>query len=433
MLNRILFITIILFLLCSFNTRSLRADEPLPLRVRLLLSKVVPLQEKGKLQEAVAMLAEFQNRGRGDIKSIYNHPAVNFALGNCLLIQGKHTEALNAYKSVVARDPKHMAAWQNMASCQYETGAYEKAAYSFNKAYQLSEPKKAELLYYAATSNMLADRPRQAITLFETLFANHPAAVKLQWRETLVHAFLDVDKGRKALGHMEILARDFTGEKQQEWQKILLYQYLNLSMPEKALALATRLSHQSPTNPLWWKGLTHIHLQAERHEEALASLTIYSLLTPLNPEEQKLLADLNLQEGVPVKASALYEKFLNNKRDPNIVKRLAQAYLQQDRVTEALESLERFGKDIKDPALTLLRADLLYRVQHYQEAAKVYEEVAEEYDDQGRAWLMAGYCHWQLKNYQAAHNAFKKAAASKKQQKEANLALTRLIKQQKLD
>ncbi len=430
MLTRNLFILLTLTLLTGPAVPSLQAADPLPLRVRMVLIKAAPLQAKGDFQAAADILAEFQGRFTGDAKEVYNHPAVNFALGNCFLLQAKHDAALTAYKRVIAYDPLHMAAWQNMAICQYETGAYENAAHSYQKAYALSKPPKGELLYYAAATTLMAHKPHQTVRLFATLLVRHPQKIKPAWRETYVHALLGVGKNREALPHIEILTRHYTGDKQAQWQEILLYQYLDQNKANKALTLATRLSRESPGNRLWWKALTHIHLLGARHDQALAALTIYSLLTSLTPEEQKLLADLHLQANIPVKAAPLYEQFLADKKDAAIIKRLARAYLQQHKPDHALKSLDKYGNGLKDPALNVLRGDLLYEMERYKEAATAYEETARHHKNMGRAWLMAGYSYWQLKNYTAARQTFTKAAGYKQLKKEASRALAQLLKNQ---
>ncbi len=427
---KILFrIALILLLLGFLVPLTSQAAGPLPLRVRMVLTKVAPLQEKGEYQAAVTILAEFQGRSNGDEKEPYNHPAINFALGNCLLLQGKHQEAIKAYQRVLRRDPAYQAAWQNMASCQYETGAYKQAAKSYHRAYEISNPKSSELLYYAAATALMADDGKQAIMLFTILLKNHPGEIKPAWRETYVHALLGADKAVEALPHIEILAREYHGDKQVQWQEILLYQYLGQNMVDKALSMATTLSREAPDNKLWWKGLTHIHLSAERFDKALETLTIYSLLTPLTAEEQKLLADLNLQENVPVKAAALYEQFLTGQKDVAIIQRLVRSYLQQGRAAESLVSLDKYGKDLNDPALAVLRGDILYELKRYQDAAFVYEGVAGKEKNMGQAWLMAGYCYWQCKEYSAAERAFKNAAEDTKRKTEANRALAQLRKQ----
>jgi tetratricopeptide (TPR) repeat protein len=436
MLNRILFIYLIFFLFPGLYNPGLLIAETLPLRVRLVLSKAAPLQEKEEYQKAVEILAEFQARGSQDNKEIYNHPAINFALGNCLMLQKKHGQAVTAYHRVITRDPKHLGGWQNLASSQYQTGAHAAASHSYHKVYQLTVPRKPEFLYYAATAAIQAGQANQAVKLFETLFNTHPKAVKLNWREYLVHTLLDLGEVKKALRHIEILVQKSIGRKQQQWQELILYKYLELDMAEKALNLANKLSHETPDNPLWWKGLTHIHLLSKQHDKALENLIIYSLLSPLTEEEQKLLADLYLQEGVPVKAATLYEKLLENKQSSSIIQRLARAYIQQDRADLALASLTRFSKGVEkdEQTITMLRGDLLYQLQKFKEAAALFEKAArQKQDNTGRAWLMAGYCHWQLKNYKAGINAFKKAEADKKQKKEATHALHLLLKQEKAE
>ena len=402
------------------------AGASLPLRVQMVLARVAPLLQQKDFAQAAALLAEFQARGSGAGNEIFNHPEINFTLGNCWFSQKQYREAKNAYQRVLKRAPEHFGAWQNLAACQYENRDYKDAAFAYYQAYLLSEPKNPRLCYYAAVNATLADQPQRTIALFDELLRKHPEAVELSWRETLIHALLAVGEARRALPQIIILAAGYEGEKQQQWREILLYQYLELEMPDQALALARNLSREQPANSLWWKGLAHIHLQAGRYQPALGALVIYSLLVPLKPQELKLLADLYLQEGIPVQATGLYQEFLTHEKDAKIVQRLVQAYLQQGKADDALKMLDEFKPAEKNPLLSLLWADLLYELRRYKEAALVYERVGGQDKSIGRAWLMAGYCYWQLEDFPASRQALLKALADKKQQQPAQQALQQI-------
>lgn len=425
------FVSVFLILLFAGSVLPVFAAQQsqLPLRVRLVLARVAPLQTKGELLEVESQLTNFTMKAEARKDETANHPAINFALGNCYLLQKKHSKAIAAYRRVLESDPQHISAWQNLASCQYQTKRYATASYSYRQAYDLSSPANPEFLYYSASAAVLDDQPQQAIDLFKLLIQKHPNSIKLQWREALVHALLAINDSRQALSHIELLASGYTGKKQQRWQEILLYQYLELNMQESALTLAERLSHKDPTNPRWWKGLTHIHLLSDHYTQALASLTIYSLVTPLTAEEQKLLADLYLQEGIPVKAAVLYEEYLSSHLKKNTIERLVQAYRQQGQSDQALQLLMRINDESDEFNLDPLHAELLYELHQYAEAADLFEQVAKE-QKTGRAWLMAGYCHWRMDSYQKAHQAFSNAAKNKKQHKEAKRAMALLNEHQ---
>ncbi|WP_028583898.1 tetratricopeptide repeat protein [Desulfogranum mediterraneum] len=423
-----LLLSALLVLLPGLSASPSLAAQRLPARVQVMLVKVGPLLEQEHYQQAVELLESF--RDRGEPGSSFDHPEINFMLGNCLLLQEQFSQAARAYRRAIEADPDHLGARQNLARCAYELEEYQQAGELFLGCYQGGGKEQPELLYFSAATFLMAQDYQRSLALFEQLLTVHPEALLPQWQEHLVHALLATDQARRALPHIIELAACYQGKKQQQWQEILLQQYMALEMDREALALGRRLSHQAPTVAIWWKGLAHIHLQADRFDKALAALTIYSLLTPLSREEEKLLADLHFQQGIPAEAAPRYEHCLEGGRDLETIRALVQAYLELGRPDEALARLEALAPDGAPPRLQMLRADILYTLKQYAQAAGIYRGVARGKGKgrgrerrSARAWLMSGYCHWQLNELAAARQAFARAAEDRRYQREARRAL----------
>lgn len=402
---------------------------PMPLRVRIFLTRIAPLLEQEDFRKAATELEAFRRRGTGNLDPVFHHAEINYVLGNCYLQQGNHTAARAAYQDALQSDPEHCNAWQNLAKAEYELENYLQAGEAFLTSYATAGKTRPELLYYAAATHLMAEKHTRSIELFEQLLADHPEAVELQWKEHLVHALLAVDQAERALPYIRELAESYTGEKQEQWLEILLQQYMALELHEQALSLARRLTRQYPTVATWWKAMAHIHLQADRYRDALTALTIYSFLTPPSREEKRLLADLHLQLGIPVKAVPDYEGCLAEKIDSATLQRLLQAYLDLGQAETALERLQILGKNLPDPLLAMQHADILFGLQRYRQAAGLYMDLAsKETEISARAWLMAGYSFWQLKDFTASRQAFTEAAAGKRYKKEAERALAQQAK-----
>jgi tetratricopeptide (TPR) repeat protein len=426
------------FALCPSQgaARTDRSDLPLP--VRVVLAKAGALINEKQYDRAVAELAAFRDRwkaqedGQADPKG-YHHPEIYFALGTCRLLQQAYKAAVKDFEETVRRDPTHVGAWLNLAKASYEINDYPRAAHSFEQAYAHDEKKNPEHLYYSAVAYLMAPQMPPCLAAFEKLFQTHAAAVQPAWRENYVHALLTADRPRQALPHIRQLAEQYSGEKQVQWQEILLYQYLQLDMQVQARDYAVFLTRQDPLHAKWWKALAHVDLQANRYEPALVAMTVYSYLSPLDAQETKLLADLNLQLGIPVKAAPLYETALAEKKNSRLIRSLAMALQQLGKTEEALAALKRYapaGRD-KDSELMLLRADLLYSLEHFKEAADAYRQAAEaDKAKAGRAWLMAGYAALQIDDAKAGRRAFEKAATFRQHRKAARLALRQLAKMQ---
>jgi tetratricopeptide (TPR) repeat protein len=419
--------------------KAARTDQAnLPLPVRVVLSKAGPLINGKQYDRAIAELAAFRDRwkaqedGQADPKG-YHHPEIYFALGTCRLLKQEYKAAAKDFEEAVRQDPTHVRAWLNLAKASYELNDNPQAAHAFGQAYAHDEKKNPEHLYYSAVAYLMASQMQPCLTAFEKLFQTHAAAVQPVWRENYVHALLTADKPSKALPHIRQLAEQYSGEKQVQWQEILLYQYLQLDMQAQARDYALFLTRQDPLRAKWWKALAHVDLQAGGYEPALVAMTVYSYLTPLSVQETKLLADLNLQLGIPAKAAPLYETALAEKANPSLIRSLTVALQQLGRTEQALAALDRFtssGRD-KDPELMMLRADLLYTLEHFKQAADAYRRAAEfDKAKAGRAWLMAGYAALQIDDTQAGRKAFEKAATFRRHRKAARLALRQLAKMQ---
>lgn len=429
----VVLLLILVFIPALGVARETDDAPPLPLAAQLILAKVQPMIEAKEYPKAIETLKAFQARGGPDFKpgdkdtKGYHHAEIEFCLGNCYLMSDQHEDAAAAYQRALERDPGHTFAWLNLANAHYEMNHNADAARCFNQAYETATEKKPEYLYYSAVAYLMADDYQQSIDRFEQLFALHPDAIKLEWKEHMVHALLAAEQPRRALPTIRELAENFTGEKQIQWQEILLHQYMQLGMQREALELVHTLTRQTPTLAKWWKARTHIQLNAENYEDALMALTVYSLLTPMSTEEKKLLADLNLQLNIPVKAAPLYEMCLKEEKNKQILQQLATAYRQLGKPETALAVIDAVDPDSEDADIMLLKGELYYSMDQFEQAVKAYKRAARNKGRHvGRAWLMAGYAAWQIHDIAASKDAFARAARHRKQRKAANTALKQL-------
>jgi tetratricopeptide (TPR) repeat protein len=417
------------------NATAFAAPRNLPPAVRVILVKVNAMLQKKDYPRAIETLLAFQAKGgpgpatgRSDPKG-YHHAEIYYYLGNCHMLQEQYKPAITAYGHSVARDPKHTFAWLNLAKANYELARYAEAGRCFDRGYGTDPKKKPDPLYFSAVAYLMAGDHLKSIGIFERLIVAHPAAMKPEWKENLVHALMAADQQQRALPYIRELAETYTGEKQIQWQEILLYQYLRLDMRAEALSYAQALTSQAPTIAKWWKALTHIQLNDNQYEGALAALTIYSFLQPLSLKEKKLLADLNLEVGIPVKAAPVYESCLQEEPDKKLLQRLALAYRKLGHPDTALERIDTFQMNPKDVDLMLLKGELHYLLKQFDKAAAAYRKAAQNKGKHaGRAWLMAGYAAWQMDDIAASKNAFVKASAYDRQKKTATAALRQLAR-----
>jgi tetratricopeptide (TPR) repeat protein len=421
---------------CPYSRAQAASNRNImPPAVRAVLTKVSSLISQKAYDRAIETLDAFKSRrgsvpvpGEPDPKG-YHHPEIYFALGTCHLLKNDYQPAVQAFEQALKQDPTHISAWLNLAKAANELNDYSRAAHCFAQAYENAPNKNPEHLYYSAVAYLMAQRSNPSIAAFEKLLKKHPDKIQQAWRENFIRALLSADFARRALPHIRLLADHYTGQKQVQWQEILLHQYMQLDMQEQARTYALFLTRQAPIRAKWWKALAHVYLQDGNYKPALTALTIYSHLESLTDQETNLLADLHLQLGIPVKAAPLYEAVLQKKTDARLLHNLMLALQQLGRPEQALKALQLSAPNTKDPNLLMLKADLLYNLERYEEAVQAYRQTAATNTKQkGRAWLMAGYAALQANDVDAGRNAFKQAATFDRHRKAALLAMGRLPK-----
>ncbi|MDZ7640844.1 MAG: tetratricopeptide repeat protein [Desulfurivibrio sp.] len=430
-------LSLILGLLVAFQPAAsgARASE-LPNAARVVLFKAYEHMQEEEYQQALKVLQDFQSRARTKEPESdqvdprgYHHPKVYLLRGNIHQTLDNLEQAEEAYRNALKGDPEHLQARVNLAGVSHVQDKFQEAARHFQVAYQLEDKEKPEYLYFAAVSWLQQDSLRESIQGFEQLLKEHPEQIKLKWRENLVHAYLSAERNEQALEHIRILAREHQGDKQIQWQEILLHQYLELELLEEAKDYALELTSQDPVQEKWWKALTHTALARNDYQQAVVALTIYSFLTPLSQNERKLLADLRLQVDVPVQAVPQYKAVLDEAPDKRVLRNLVSAYQQLAEQDQALKTLQEFEKHEQDQELMLLKADLLYQLERFQEAHAAYKQAAGlQGERSGRAWLMAGYAAWETEDLGQAWQALGKAAEFSEQQERAESALEQLAR-----
>ena len=425
-----LFTFIIMCLLVPAISHGSQTNN-IPLSAKMVIYRAQKLMEENKFTEAAEALEKFQKKsrklkpGEPDLKG-YQHYLVNFTLGNCYLMTRNYSEADTHFRVAVAAKPDFNSGWMNLAKCCYEMEDYYRAGHAFLKGYETMPEKGPETLYYGAVCFMTSGDNQKALRLFQRLLREHASGIKLEWKEALVQAYLACDQPRRALPFIEELSEEADRKKRKQWQGIRLHLYMSLDMKIKALEYVKRLILEYPLESNWWKGLAHLHLKENRYRPALVALTIKGFLEPVTTQEKRIIADLNMALEVPVEAVRFYERIAEDKFEPDVAYRIAQGYLRLHRPEMALKWVEKGLLEEKNPRLMLLKGDLLYELERYREAAAAFEKVAREKSNPGRAWLMAGYAAWNMKDMHRTRRAFKYAAGCSRQKQAALKALRQL-------
>ncbi len=425
----------LLFLLFPFwaSADFRKHPEKIPVAAARAIAKAQTLAKAGKTDAALKLLERFKAKGDcGDAagaSGVYCHFQVDFNMGNLHMVKGLHKSAADCYRIAVDRNPIFFPAWINLASACNELGRFKEASTAFVRAYETSETPKATHLYYGAVCSIQAKDRSGALKIFERLLGEHGDSFRVEWREALVSVLLDMKHEKRALPHMERLARETKGKRKIRWQEMLLYQYMALGLDKKAYKYVSFLTATYPLESKWWKGLAHFHLGKSRYRQALVALTVYGELSPLTEKEQKLVADLNFTLGIPVEGVRHYLRLIEGGTlSVERAKRVCMGYRSLHLKETALEWAERGLALGDDPDLLMIKANLVYELERFEEASRLFRGIAIE-GKKGApgAWMMAGYAALNAGNITGARNAFNKAAGFKEKKKEAHRILAQLI------
>ena len=409
----------------SANWKILAETENLSASAFRLLKRSNRLVEKNELEKAIDVLKTYEP-GKAD------YYMIQFEIGNCYMIGKQYNEANKAYLNAIKSNETYGPSWHNLANSYLELDQYEKAANAFKTAYDRYDPKKPDILYYAASSYYAADKPAEALKTFNRLISLHPDNIKLEWQQVRVQILLANDMVKAVLPVLEQLAAELTGDKQKEWQEFLLYHYLTLEMNKNALAYVRNLTKTAPLEIRWWKALAQIALSMDRYKEALVALTVYGHLTPLSIDEKKLMADLYLMLDIPGQSTAILEELLAANTDTALIEKIVYGYTAQHKPEDALKWIEKgVSSDPKNIKLLMLKGEVLFQIKEYVEAKKTFHRVIAQDKNEGKAWLMMGYAAWYGEDLNTAISAMKQAAKFPKQKKAATDALSGLLQIQK--
>jgi tetratricopeptide (TPR) repeat protein len=302
------------------------------------------------------------------------HYLVEFTLGNALSLQGKDRESLAHYRASTDLYPGFSAAWQNLGKVCFDLKEYAQAGDYMLKAYETEGRKDPTLRYHVAVSYMMGK------------------------------------EDRKALPHLEYLASGSAGSPKKEWLEALVKVCMDLRLEKKAIEAVQRVAEREENEPRWWKLLAQLHAQQGSYKQAVAAFEVHSYMV-LAPEWEDvvLMGDLYNAIEVPAKAAECYEKALKLKQSQSVHEKLAVAYIASHKPDKALTVLEQAIEGEASPNLWLAMGRAFYEKGEYERGYEIFNRCSQMAPQDGRAYLMMGYCALQMQKKDAAVTALRKA------------------------
>ena len=366
----------ILALLALLPLSALAEEKPLDTikevnrRTRLAMFKAQEQRDQGHYEKSAEMLEEF----------LADHPDLDhylfrYSLGSNYTLMGQTDKALIHYQACVKLEPRYSQGWLALGEAAYSMEQYSWAADAIVRGYETAETKSPKILFYAAASYILDERPAEAIPLLEELlYETDRELLELDWFRAMVSASLQTEREEPGQRAVEAMLDRF------------------------------------PDDPEAWTLAFQFAVSHADYREGVIALIITGYLRDLTEQERMQLGDLLSAVEIPALASRYYEEALAAGGEPAQYERLASSYLAAYDTGKALEVLERALTAEPTPQLWSLKGDLHYMEEQYAEALEAFDQCTRLDKEQGRAFLMKAYCAIEMKDYSIARAHLNKAA-----------------------
>ena len=369
------------------EVEDLYAPARIPRHTRKVVFRARTLRRRGDSQGAAdllqAHLAEHPDQ---------DHDMLRYWLGQCLMDLDRHEEALRAFARAVELEPGLDRAWIGLGDAAYQLKRYAAASEAFEKGFRLSPERPVNMLFYAATTALLAGQNAHALTLHQELVTGRWGDVRLEWYRGLASSALEAGTPEAADDDLEDMLVRF-GDDPRAWH--LVYQF-NVGRGD--------------------------------YQRAAVALTVTGYLRDLTREESRQLGDLYAVVGTPALSLDAYRSVLGAEPTAQNYEKLVSACLASHRPDQALAVLDEALAVTSSERLWSLKGDVHYLKKEYREAGEAFAHVLNLEEDNGRAHLMVGYCAIELGDKDLALSHLGRAVDDPEQADMAQLLIQRALK-----
>lgn len=300
---------------------------------------------------------------------------VLFVAANLYFQAGDYAAAGPLYRTILKREPEFFVVYENLGQAEFMAGNYPAAAASLQKAAAFLPEKADRLFYQAAAALLYAEKPAGARDLLTRLVASRPRPPV-------------------------------------SWLKALLQAHWRLKENQAALRVAERLVDQEPDQLENWRICAQLRMGAGDYRGALSAWKVVQSAGALKDDEYRLLAGIYQQLRLPAPAAVAWQAYLQRiSPTTEDLENMVSLYVAAGKIEAALNALETLAPRLGAQEAAWRRAKLLYRSGRYREALPIFLQLKKLAAEDGYQFLLAGYCAWNLNDFQAAARAWRKAAA----------------------
>ncbi len=353
-----------------------------------LLSAIMELNRRGEYVKALRKFNEFK-KGRSSKKVL--SPLLSFVGANLNFQLANYPAAVSLYEQVLKQAPEFYLVYENYGMALLQTEDYTAAGRILLQVAEILPQKGRQLKYRAAIAFLYGDDPKKARDLLQELI--YSANLESPLPAPTPPA---------------------------EWLKALLQVDWQLKDYKAAVAVAEKLVDSYPEELTFWRLYGQVTLAAAEYQKALGAYKVLQAEGELTVKELKLVAGIYQRLDLHREATEMLVKALVGAEPPAAdLRRLVALYRQIGETDKALSALSHLQKIYHDPMNIFQQGEILYSAGRYREAARVFHSLEKIPEKDGRQYILAGYCAWNLDDFTAAAAAWQKAATYPAWQKPA--------------
>lgn len=367
-----------------------------PRKIRTVVFRAAAYGKAGQPQRAVELLQEHLKEHPDQ-----DHYLVRLHLAQNLGDAGRTAESLEHYRAAVDLEPRLERGWYGLADAAYDLQQYDLAGEAFHRGYLAAPDRPDEVLFYAATAYLQAERPGDAWPLFTRLTSGASGASG---------------------------ASGTTGAVSLKWYQGLVAAAVRMEQPDLAGPAVERMLVQFPDDPDAWYLKYQWSVAGGDFRAAAVALSVVGFLRSLDQAEQKQLGDLFSVIQVPHLASRHYRAGLKETAGAEDFERLASSLVAAHEIDQALAVLQTALTGTETPRLISLLGDIQYLRKDYEAAMAAFARLSAMDPAQGRGWLMQGYCALELGRRDQALDLLARASNYEDQAEMAQLLIQRALR-----
>ncbi len=289
--------------------------------------------------------------------------------------ENKFKEAVDVFKLAHKIYPEHKDILKYYAASLYSNEQFKEAGPLMEKVYDSLETKETQYLELAMQSYYQSENLEEAKRILKKMIGLTDTP-KESWYSSLIIICQDQEKYVEAEKYL--------------WDALGYF----------------------PMNYNYWQTLIYLSQEKGDNEGVVSAYEISAHVKPPKKEKEwKSLINNYRFMGLPLRTAKTVLGFLKSAEKPKDEDYIliAQSYAQAFKVDEAVAYLDKIIAQNPSQDLMFEKAKILYSARRNKETIKAVEELSDKYKNAGQAYMMMGYAAWDLRDWDTAKKAYRKA------------------------